>query len=393
MHIRSKFDGGKQINRSQSGAWEGRCAGAGLRQNLGPEWGPEAWEKVTGKAANSIFKAASKVTCQQLETDRKRKASDKAKSIRRAAKFKRTNDNSSQAKRDYARHDDSPGVREAASDVPQAYLQGLMLDYYHANVLISDAKVIEIETMPRGQSTAEDIASNMWLAERRRRITSSVTKQIAKCRSSTKVANLVKTLLYNSFRGNAATTWGKLEEPAAREAYLQMKRSSSAEITTQLSGLVIHPSHHWLAASPDDLVYDPGSVDPLGIVEYKNPYKYRSSTLRDVATQATDFCLCIKDGTITLKHTHAYYYRVQAAMFCTGRKWCDFVVRTSVDIHVERINWNPAFWKSVVPQLRGFYFSAILPELALPTLHKGGIREPCQWLKEADNWKQQYEKF
>ena len=33
MPIRSKFDGGKQINRSQSGSWEGRCAGAALRVN------------------------------------------------------------------------------------------------------------------------------------------------------------------------------------------------------------------------------------------------------------------------------------------------------------------------------------------------------------------------
>ena len=35
MHIRSKFDGGKQINRSQAGSWEGRCAGAGLHCNEG----------------------------------------------------------------------------------------------------------------------------------------------------------------------------------------------------------------------------------------------------------------------------------------------------------------------------------------------------------------------
>ena len=34
MHIRSKFDGGKQINRSQSGFWEARCAGAALRVKM-----------------------------------------------------------------------------------------------------------------------------------------------------------------------------------------------------------------------------------------------------------------------------------------------------------------------------------------------------------------------
>ncbi len=35
MHIRSKYDGGKVINRSQCGSWEHRCMGAGLQQNSG----------------------------------------------------------------------------------------------------------------------------------------------------------------------------------------------------------------------------------------------------------------------------------------------------------------------------------------------------------------------
>ncbi len=35
MNIRCKYDGGKVINRSQSGSWEFRCMGAGLQQNMG----------------------------------------------------------------------------------------------------------------------------------------------------------------------------------------------------------------------------------------------------------------------------------------------------------------------------------------------------------------------
>ncbi len=49
MHIRSKYDGGKVINHSQSGSWEHRCMGAGLQQNLGKDWGPSVW------SSNSIF--------------------------------------------------------------------------------------------------------------------------------------------------------------------------------------------------------------------------------------------------------------------------------------------------------------------------------------------------
>ncbi len=54
MHMRSKFDGGKVINRSQSGSWEHRSMGAGLRQNLGKEWGPQAWKDVTDTSPNKV---------------------------------------------------------------------------------------------------------------------------------------------------------------------------------------------------------------------------------------------------------------------------------------------------------------------------------------------------
>ena len=144
MHIRTKFDGGKQINRSQSGGWDERCAGASLRLNHGPGWGPKVWEQVTGGEANQVFKAASIEKTKQVENDRKRKSTNDAKSSRRAAKYKKTNDNSLQARSDYARHDDGPQVREVHNSVPQVYLQGLMLDFYRANVVVSQAKAIEM---------------------------------------------------------------------------------------------------------------------------------------------------------------------------------------------------------------------------------------------------------
>ena len=277
------------------------------------------------------------------------------------------------------------------SVLPQAYFQGQILDYYRANVNLTDSRIVEVERSTRGQGTATEVAGNLWLAERRKRITSSVTGNIAKRRSTTKVAPLVKTLLYSTFRGNAATQHGHEQEPATREAYLSAKRECSPGISTQPSGLVIHPTHHWLAASPDDLVTDPASSDPLGVVEYKNPYKFRETTLVDAATQEKTFCLTWNDGSLSLKRTHAYYYQVQAVMLCTQRKWCDFVVRTFTGLHIERLQWDPSFWSAAMPRLREFYFTAILPELVDPHLHKGGIREPSSWLKDAAAWKKETE--
>ena len=80
MHIRSKFDGGKVINRSQSGSWEHRCMGAGLQQNMGKEWGP----KMTESSPNPVFVDAAQHSAKKAEKDQKRKATDEAKKKRRS---------------------------------------------------------------------------------------------------------------------------------------------------------------------------------------------------------------------------------------------------------------------------------------------------------------------
>ena len=229
------------------------------------------------------------------------------------------------------------------------------------------------------------------MAERRKRVTASSCGQIAKRRTMTKVASLVKTLLYSSFRGNTATQWGHIQEPLTKEAYLLEKRRVSPDIVVIDSGFVVHPHHHWLGASPDGLVNDPTSADPEGIVEYKNPYSIRLLALEDAASHGKDFYLVRKDGFLQLKRTHMYFYQVQATMFCTARKWCDFVVRTTVDLHVERIVFDPDFWRPALLRLRRFYFSAILPELANPRLQKGSIREPSDWLHDPEAWQRKTE--
>ena len=83
MHVRCKFDGGKQVNRSQGGAWEGRCAGAGLRQNFGPHWGPKVWQTITGEAASTVFKDVSQERSRNVEKDPERKRGNVAKVNRR----------------------------------------------------------------------------------------------------------------------------------------------------------------------------------------------------------------------------------------------------------------------------------------------------------------------
>lgn len=130
------------------------------------------------------------------------------KTNRLAKKYQNTNDDSVKAHRDYTRHDDGPGVQEVDRDLPGDMLQGIMSDCYRAYVRMSPAQLFEVELTTRGQGSADESTSNCWKAERRKQIASSSCGQIAKRRNTTKVASSVKTLLYSTFRGNAATQWG-----------------------------------------------------------------------------------------------------------------------------------------------------------------------------------------
>ena len=87
MHIQSKFDDGKQINRIQCGSWQDCCAGAGLQCNMGPSWGPEAWEKAVGVPPSKVFQTAVLEVQQQVDRDWKWKTTDKSKQQRKKAKY------------------------------------------------------------------------------------------------------------------------------------------------------------------------------------------------------------------------------------------------------------------------------------------------------------------
>ena len=79
MNIRCKLDGGKVINRSQSGSWDLRCMGAGLHQNIGPVWGPKALSEMTSTAINPVYQSVTDSYAKKIASDRKRKATPAAK--------------------------------------------------------------------------------------------------------------------------------------------------------------------------------------------------------------------------------------------------------------------------------------------------------------------------
>ena len=75
------------------------------------------------------------------------------------------------------------------------------------------------------------------------------------------------------------------------------------------------------------------------------------------------FSCKITDDGIKLAHQNNYFLQVQGQLAITGAKWCDFCAYTSVDVHIQRIYPEPAFWQDVVKKLDTFYDSYCVPVL------------------------------
>ena len=101
-------------------------------------------------------------------------------------------------------------------------------------------------------------------------------------RKTTRRSKKVEELLYSRFKGNRATLYGPSKEDITRQQYITYQQQNGHfGLETQQSGLVISCDNHWLAASPDDRVNDPSSVQSQSVAEYKNPFAAKDLTLEE----------------------------------------------------------------------------------------------------------------
>lgn len=90
--------------------------------------------------------------------------------------------------------------------------------------------------------------------------------------------------------------------------------------------------------------------------EVKCPYTKFHVTPLDACSDPNFFMEKINDKECRLKRDHAYYAQVQGQMGITGSKWCDFIVYTSKGLYVERIAFDPDYWKNLQTELLTYYF-------------------------------------
>ena len=301
---------------------------------------------------NQVYINVAKNSAKNVDNDRKRKSTEEAKESRRRSKYMHTDDTLA-ARKAYSRHDDGAIPDEVTEDIPAehlkklTFLKKLTMSFYNTKVVVNDKKAKEIEKCTRGQADDE-----RWMVERRLRLTVSRVGSIIKMRSTTKRSKKVEELLYRKFRGNEATCYGSTKEETTIQQYITYQHANGhSGLKVTKCGLFVSVDNPWLAASPDGLVNDPDYGQ--GLLEIKNPYSAREKTLAEASTHAA-FCLKANDNKYKLKTKHDFYYQIQCQLYCVNLDWCDFVLRTNKDIHVERIYKDSKWWSEQLKHYKNF---------------------------------------
>lgn len=213
------------------------------------------------------------------------------------------------------------------------------------NVNTSVANGSQIEIATQDQSSCE-----MWHELRCDRITASNFGRILS-RKALPTESFLSSLFCMSSKNIKAESleYGRRNESYAKAKYLKAK----PKLHLHKCGLVINNAFPFLGASPDAKVCDSGLC---GILEVKCPYTARNLNISEAVASISNFMLEINDDNVCkLKKNHTYYAQVQGQMLVTGADFCDFVVVTQNDMHIEGIIPDRFYMSTMLIKLATFY--------------------------------------
>lgn len=218
------------------------------------------------------------------------------------------------------------------------------------SITSEEAELIQIMTIGQRDNP-------LWMDARQWRITASNFGRV--CNRNFRVMyppSLMKILLGDyGYPSTAAIHWGCDHEEIALEAY---QRKTGVEV--DVCGIFLSAKYPFLGASPDGLLYV-GNRE-FALVEVKCPYKHRNSSISD-ACKDTKFCLTITNSEPVLKRNHDYYFQVIGQLAITGAQYCDFIVWTLIDMHIERIFIDKDLWQEMTDKLLNYYRTELGPEI------------------------------
>ncbi|VDI15012.1 Hypothetical predicted protein [Mytilus galloprovincialis] len=176
-----------------------------------------------------------------------------------------------------------PEATDVVEDVSATVLQKLQDNFLQTHINLSAQQCKNITT-----STFHQSQSGLWHSERKKRITASNFGSIVKRNPSLPIAKFVRTILYSSFSGNRHTRNGINQEDTTIEDYKLKKAEENENVSVERSGLVIHHTDKYLAASPDGIVTI--STGETGIIKIKDLLHSKPLNLWQASENKT-FCL------------------------------------------------------------------------------------------------------
>lgn len=328
-----KFIGGKRINYCTGGQYQTRCMAAALSFNTKRPHFYNCYKHKIGFSPKSKF-------YKRMESYRNAVLRSKRK---RTKPFIRS---TNKADEHYGENCEKP-------DMEPKEFEEAKLDFVNKNLKRTESELQELEERTREQADCPE-----WINERRQLLTASNFGEICRKRSTTKNANILKRIMYNSHTlFTAATNYGKINEHKAKEKIEEKCNLKIAEC-----GIFIDHEHQYLGATPDGLVGD------RGILEIKCPYSARDLTPEEgINTKKISIWKKNKDGVYEINKIHKWYYQVQGQLHISKRDYCILGVWTPKGLKTEIITKDDEFWeKEMFHKLKSFYFDSMLPEIIDP---------------------------
>lgn len=342
--IIAKFTGGKRINFCQKRGYQTRCSAAVVSHNNHMPY---------YTLHRNMFSCSPGVFSKRLEQRRekiRKQNKDRQKTFRRRRLFPTI------------RNESSYGDVSEKPDLPDELFQEKKRNFISSLNLTKEKKDDILK------NTFLQHLSQMWIEERRKRLTASNFGAICNKLPYTKCDSIIKSLLYNNI-DTQAMKYGRIHE---KDAINELK---SLDIIVQPCGLFIDDEFNFLGATPDGLLND------NGIVEIKCPASCSEMTPDD-AIFSRKFTFWKIDNTkkqiLGVNTKHKYYFQVQGQLKISNRQFCLFVLWTPQGIKMEKIVRDSEFWKTNMEEkLINFYFECLLPELIDPRYTRSlPIRNP-----------------
>ena len=194
------------------------------------------------------------------------------------------------------------------------------IQFFKNELILCKEKAFELCQLTTNQSR-----SNLWLVERRKRLTATKCHKIVHAKSKKKRLDYL--LQTKSLEGLPQLKYGIENEDIAREVYEKGTGNKVEKL-----GLVVKTSKPYLAASPDGVFLKDGE---LYLLEIKCPFTKKE------ATDLHDHECLSEEG--YLKKNHQYYTQIQMQMFVCNAKKCHFFLYAPKANHLVEVQFDEKF--------------------------------------------------